>query len=155
MITGIFLKRNCGVHCKRKHSAYVATMALQRRMSGFLFLTVEVDAQGLTGDNSLTTYIFQRDGVAKIAEVAKIGETALTGEEGKGYMMPPSYNTERQPEDPKRPHMVRPSPPLGGVIEEVIQSIEIVDIKLKEFFEIHGTDLQIAREIGSNSRRRK
>jgi hypothetical protein len=79
----------------------------------------------------------------------------LTGEEGKGYWVPPDYNTKRETEDRKRPHMVMPSSSLGVIIEEVIQSIETVDMKLKKFFEIHGTDLQISREIRSNSRRRK
>ena len=131
-------------------------MELQGRRSCFPFLTVEVDAQGLTGDNSLTTYIFQRDGVAKIEGVAKIVETALTGEKGKGYMVvPQDYNTKGGPEDHKSHHMVMPSSPLRVIMEEVIQSIETVDIKLKEFFEIHGTDLQIVRETGSNSRRGK
>jgi hypothetical protein len=155
MITGIFLKRNCDVHCKRKQSAYAATMELQGRTSCFPFLTVEVDAQGPTGDNSLTTYISQRDGAAKIEGVAKIVETALTGDKGKGHMVPADYNTKREPEDPKSPNMVMPSSPLRVIIDEVIQSIETVDMKLEEFFEIHGTDLQIVREIGSNSRRGK
>lgn len=63
-------------------------------MSCFPFLIVEVDAQGLTGDNFLTTYIFQKDGVAKIEGVAEIAETALIVEKGKGYWVPPDYNTE-------------------------------------------------------------
>lgn len=130
-------------------------MELQGRKSCFTFLTVEVDAQGLTGDNSPTTYIFQRDGVAKTEGVAKIVETALTGEKGKGYMVPPDCNTKGGPEAPKSSHMGMPSSPLRVIIEEVIQSIETVDIKLREFFEIHGKDLQIVREIGSNSRRGK
>ena len=133
----------------------MVTRRLQRRMSCFPFLTVEVDVQGLTGDNFLMTYIFQKDGVAKIEGVAKIAETVLTGEKGKGYWVPPDYNTKRKPEDRKTPPMVMPSTPIGVIIEEVIQSIETVDMKLKEFFEIHGTDLQISREIRSNSRRGK
>ena len=44
------------------------------------------------------------------------------------------------------------STPPGGIIEEVIQSIETVDRKIEEFFAIHGTDLQIIREIRSNFR---
>jgi hypothetical protein len=44
------------------------------------------------------------------------------------------------------------STPQGGIIEEVIQSIETVDRKIEEFFAIHGTDLQISREIRSNFR---
>lgn len=47
------------------------------------------------------------------------------------------------------------STPQGGIIEEVIQSIETVDRKIEEFFAIHGTDLQISREIRSNFRRGK
>lgn len=133
----------------------MVTRRLQRRMSCFPFLTVEVDVQGLTGDNFLTIYIFQKDGVAKIEGVAKIAETALTGEKGRGYWVPPDYNTKRELEDRKTPPMVMPSTPIGVIIEEVIQSIETVDMKLKEFFEIHGKDLQISREIRSNSRRGK
>ena len=30
----------------------------------------------------------------------------------------------------------------GGVVEEVIESIETVDRKMEEFFAIHGADLQ-------------
>ena len=69
--------------------------------------------------------------------------------------MPPDYNTKRETEDRKRLQMLMPSSPLEVIIEEVIQSIETVDMKLKKFFEIHGTDLQIKREIRSNPRRGK
>ena len=47
------------------------------------------------------------------------------------------------------------STPAGGIIEEVIKSIERVDRTIEEFFAIHGTDLQTSREIRSNSRRGK
>ena len=47
------------------------------------------------------------------------------------------------------------SSPTEIIIEEVIQSIEAVDRKLEEFFAIHGTDLQISREIRSNFGRGK
>ena len=47
------------------------------------------------------------------------------------------------------------STPAGGIIEEVINSIESVDRTLEEFFAIHGADLQTSREIRSNSRRGK
>ena len=130
-------------------------MRLQRIMSFCFFRTVEVGVQGLTEDIFLTTYTFQKDGVAKIEGVGKIAEMALTGEKGKGFWVPPDYNTRRELEDRKRPHMVMPSSPLGVIIEEVVRSIETVDIKLKEFFEIHGTDLEIHGEMRSNSRSEK
>jgi hypothetical protein len=124
-------------------------------MSCFLFLTVEVGVLGLNEDNFLMTYTFQKDGVAKIEGAAEIAETVLTGEKGKGYWVLMDCNTKREPEERKTAPKVMPSSPLGVILEEVIQSIETVDMKLREFFEIHGTDLQISREIRSNSRRRK
>jgi hypothetical protein len=45
--------------------------------------------------------------------------------------------------------------PAGGIIEEVIKSIESVDRTIEAFFAIHGTELQTSREIHSNSRRGK
>ena len=60
-------------------------MQLQRRTSCFPFLTVGVDVLGPSGDNFLTTYIFQKDDVAKIEGVAWIAEAALIGEERKSY----------------------------------------------------------------------
>jgi hypothetical protein len=79
----------------------------------------------------------------------------LTGEKGKGYWMPLDDNTKHETKDQKGHHTAMPSSPLGVIIEEVIQSIETVDMKLREFFEIHGTDLQISHELRSNDRRGK
>ena len=42
---------------------------LLRKRAYFFFLTLEVDVQGLTGGNFLTSPIFQKDEVAKIEEV--------------------------------------------------------------------------------------
>lgn len=58
---------------------------LQRKTFYFRFLTAGVDVQGQIGDDFLTTYIFRKDGVAKIEGVAWIAEAALIGEEGKSY----------------------------------------------------------------------
>ena len=57
-------------------------------------MTAEAGVQGMTGDNFLTTYIFRKDGVAKIEGVDEIAETALTGEKAKSYWVPPDYNIE-------------------------------------------------------------
>jgi hypothetical protein len=47
----------------------MAPRGLERKTFCFPILTVEVDVQGQIGDNFLTTYIFQKDGVAKIEGV--------------------------------------------------------------------------------------